>query len=80
MSQKVKLIWDFRGEPSAKIAEHHKKHLDEYIQMGEIEGAFTSVEKVNDMHHIAFMVVTKNWMNSLREQLKPHRGQLYTEN
>ena len=29
MSRKIKLIWDFRGEASAKTAEHHDIHLKE---------------------------------------------------
>lgn len=31
MSRQIKLIWDFRGEASAKSAEHHEIHLKEYL-------------------------------------------------
>ena len=30
MNQKIKLIWDFKGEDAKKIAEHHQIHLKEF--------------------------------------------------
>ena len=56
MSRQIKLIWDFRGEASAKTAEHHEIHLKESI---------------------AFMVVTDENMNAVRDALKPHRGAIF---
>ena len=40
--QKIKLIWDFRGEASAKTAEHHVIHLKEFAEREHIE--FTEIE------------------------------------
>jgi hypothetical protein len=77
MSRKIKLIWDFRGEVSAKTAEHHEIHLKEYIQIEKFEINITGFEILNELHAIAFMVVMDENMNQVRDALKPHRGELF---
>ena len=76
MSRQIKLIWDFRGESSAKIAEHHEVHLKEYIVIEKLPINSTGFEIKNEMHAIAFMVVTDENMIMVRDALKPHRGEL----
>lgn len=76
MSRKIKLIWDFRGEASAKTAEHHEKHLKEYIAIEKLPINITGFDVVNEMHAIAWMVVTDDYMIPVRDALKPHRGEL----
>ncbi len=75
--RKIKLIWDFRGPTSAKTAEHHEIHLKEYIAMEQLPITITGFEILNDMHAIAFMVVTDENMIQTRDALKPHRGELF---
>ena len=77
MSRQIKLIWDFRGPASAKTAEHHEIHLKEYIQMEKLPLNITGFEIFGEMHAIAFMVVTDDFMIPVRDALKPHRGELY---
>lgn len=77
MSRQIKLIWDFRGPASAKTAEHHEIHLKEYIQIEKLPIEITGFESYNEMHAIAFMVVTDELMIPMRDALKPHRGELY---
>jgi hypothetical protein len=77
MSRQIKLIWDFRGPASAKTAEHHEIHLKEYITLEKLSITLTGFEIKNEMHAIAFMVVTDEQMIPLRDALKPHRGELY---
>jgi len=79
MSRKIKLIWDFRGEVAAKTAEHHEIHLKEYIVIEKLPIDITGFEVINDMHAIAFMLVTDENMIQVRDALKPHRGELYSE-
>ncbi len=79
MTERVKLIWDFRGPNAKHIAEHHAKHLTEFAASEKLNNAFTGHEEITPMHHIAFFVVEKNLMNTLRETLKPTRGQIYDE-
>lgn len=78
MSRKIKLIWDFRGEASAKTAEHHDIHLKEYLDEEKITLEKTGFEIINEMHAIAFIVVEEKDMIRFRDVLKPHRGEVYT--
>lgn len=77
MSRQIKLIWDFRGEASAKTAEHHEIHLKEYIAIEKLPINITGFEIKNELHAIAFMVVTDENMNAVRDALKPHRGAIF---
>ncbi len=79
MNRKLKLIWDFRGPDSLKTAEHHEKHLKEFIALEHIELNITGFQKINDVHSMAYMVVEENEMISVRDRLKPHRGEVYTQ-
>lgn len=80
MSRQIKLIWDFRGQAAAKTAEHHEIHLKEYIAIEKLQPNITGFEIKNEMFAIAFMVVTDENMIAVRDALKPHRGEIYTEN
>jgi hypothetical protein len=77
--RKIKLIWDFRGIDAAKIAEHHEIHLKEYITLEQLPINITGFNILNEIHSIAFMVVTDENMMQVRDVLKPHRGELYAE-
>ncbi len=77
--RKLKLIWDFRGSDALKIAEHHVIHLKEYIQIENLDLNITGFEAVNELHALVFMVVTEGSMKPIRDALKPHRGEVYTE-
>lgn len=76
--RKLKLIWDFRGPNAERTAEHHNIHLKDYISIKKLDVSITGVEKLTDMHFIAFMVVNENDMKPIRDVLKPHRGQVYS--
>jgi hypothetical protein len=77
MSRQIKLIWDFRGPTATKTAEHHEIHLKEYIENEKISLKITGFEIINEMHAIAFMVVTDENMIAVRDALKPHRGEVF---
>jgi hypothetical protein len=78
MSRQIKLIWDFRGPAATKTAQHHEVHLKEYIQIEKLPSEITGFENINEMHAIAFMVVSDAYMIQVRDALKPHRGEIYT--
>ena len=78
MERQIKLIWDFRGSASAKTAEHHLIHLKEYIAIEQLPLKNTGFEIINEMHAIAFIVVTDEHMIQLRDTLKPHRGEIFS--
>lgn len=75
--QNIKLIWDFRGSTSAKTAEHHEVHLKDYIVAQRLQLNITGFNEFDEMHAIAFMVVTENEMIGVRDALKPHRGEVF---
>lgn len=79
MTERVKLIWDFRGPNAEPIAAHHAKHLAEFANFEGLQNTIVGNESISPMHHIAFLVVEKDFMNTLRETLKPTRGQIYDE-
>lgn len=75
----LKLIWDFRGPDALKTATHHEHHLIEYIAVKQLPVKQNGVEPLSDFHAIAFVVVTKEVMPQIRDDLRPHRGQVFTE-
>lgn len=79
MSKKIKLLWDFRGPASAKTAKHHEIHLKEYIAIEKLPLNITGFEIYDEMHAVAFMVVTEENMIIVRDALKPHRGEIFVE-
>ena len=68
--RKLKLIWDFKGPDAHKIAEHHVKHLKEFIAIKNTSLNITGFEQLSDLHSTAFMVVTL-----LNERIKIVRTQ-----
>ncbi len=75
--KKLKLIWDFHGPDAQKTAEHHEIHLKEFIQREKLENEITGVEKIEELFAIAYLVVEEDEMISVRDALKPHRGEWY---
>lgn len=72
------MIWDFRGQAALRTAEHHEKHLKEYIASENIQLNLTGHQEVNELYSIAYMVVDEDRMITVRDALKPHRGEVYT--
>jgi hypothetical protein len=79
LARKIKLIWDFKGPTAFRTAEHHEKHLKEYIISENISLNITGHKEINELHGIAFMVVEEENMITVRDALKPHRGEVYSE-
>ncbi|WP_299684201.1 hypothetical protein [uncultured Dokdonia sp.] len=75
----LKLIWDFRGPAGAQTAVHHEIHLKEYAFAKALSTQITGVENLSELHSIAYLVVKEDEMRPVRDALKPHRGQVYTE-
>lgn len=77
--ERLKLIWDFRGPDAEKIALHHEIHLKEYASSQALQSPITGVTALSQSHFMAYLVVDREVMKPIRDVLKPHRGQLYTE-
>ncbi len=79
MNRKIKLIWDFRGPAAGKTAEHHMKHLKEFIAFEKLDLDITGFQHINEMYSFAYMVVEESNMIAMRDALKPHRGEVYED-
>lgn len=77
--KKIKLIWDLRGPDATKTAEHHAIHLKEYAISENLTEKITGHTTLSPMHSIAYLVVIESEMISVRDILKPHRGEFYDE-
>lgn len=75
MSDKAKLIWDFRGPAAKQTAAHHLIHLNEYFAQSEIEALEAATQQQSEMWHSAYVIVNLEAVEELRATLKPHRGQ-----
>lgn len=80
MTDRIKLIWDFRGPSAGKIADHHAIHLQEYAEKEKLQNFLIDTEHISPNYSTAYFIVENHLMQSLRESLKPHRGQHYDEN
>lgn len=76
MMEMIKLIWDFRSLDGEKIAEHHVKHLSEYIKNKNLDNTSADFTQISDLHWVAYITTAKINMIQLRDDLKPHRGEL----
>ncbi|MEM9000567.1 MAG: hypothetical protein AAGB24_09915 [Bacteroidota bacterium] len=77
LDRKIKLIWDFRGPKASKTAEHHERHLMEFVVNEELKFDVTGVHHYSHLHSIAYLVVAEFEMPMVRDMLKPHRGEVY---
>ncbi len=77
MNQKIKLIWDFRGQNAFEIAKHHEIHLKEFIETENLTEKTTGFELISEMFSIAFMIVDAENMIKVRDALRPHRGEVF---
>ena len=77
--RKIKLIWDFRGQASAKTAEHHEIHLKEFLEKENYALRITGFEILNDMYAIAYLVVEEADMITFSDTLRPHRGEVFEQ-
>ncbi|BDD03486.1 hypothetical protein [Aureibacter tunicatorum] len=76
MSDRIKLIWDFRGMAAKGTALHHRIHLEEFAIKEGIRNHKTGVENINDMYSIAYICVEEDQMPIVRDALRPHRGEV----
>tara|TARA_B100000795_G_C22804363_1_gene443891 strand:- start:4866 stop:5096 length:231 start_codon:yes stop_codon:yes gene_type:complete len=74
--ERIKLIWDFRSIDAEKIATHHVKHLQQYITAKDLQKSTASEQKISDAYWTAFIETDKSNMIQLRDDLKPHRGEI----
>ena len=72
--QKIKLIWDCNGVDSLKTAKHFNIHLVDFLEKEEIIFHTTGLDSISDDHHIAYLVIDKQYIDKIKHALKPQRA------
>lgn len=78
MSKKIKLIWEFRGPTAEQTAKHHVIHLKEYMQIEKYEYTEANHTVLSEFSALAFLITNEEYLQKLRTDLKPNKGQYYT--
>ncbi|MBD3638611.1 MAG: hypothetical protein HUJ25_14755 [Crocinitomicaceae bacterium] len=79
MNREITLIWDFHGGDSQGKAEHHVKHLDEFMEREKIEKVRSFTQSNADHHCMACLTVFEKDVFTLRDTLKPNRAVVVAE-
>ena len=74
--RKVKLIWDFRGVDTQKMAEHYNKHLVEFFKSKKINLIESGFTKVSEMYYFTYAIINEIDVNNVKDAIKPHRALL----
>lgn len=77
MSKKIKLIWEFRGPAAEQTAKHHVIHLKEYMQIEKFDFTQADHTVLSEFSAIAFLITSEEYLQQLRADLKPNKGQYY---
>lgn len=77
MSKKIKLIWEFRGPSAEQTAKHHVIHLKEYMQLKKLDFTEAHYTVLSEFSSIAFLITHEEFLQQLRADLKPNKGQYY---
>ena len=75
MSQKIKLIWDFRGPDALETARHHSVHLKEFAIKENLPFHKAYAQKLNSMTSVALIIINRADMKVFRDTLHPHRAE-----
>lgn len=76
IDRNIKLIWDFRGEDGLETAKHHEIHLKQFAVKEKIPVVNSGIEKIQELHSVAFIIVSEPFMKIIRDALIPHRGEI----
>lgn len=79
MNREITLIWDFNGEDAGKTAEHHVKHLEEFMAREKFEFVRAFTQSNADNHCMACLTVFEKDVFVLRDALQPKRAVVVAE-
>ncbi len=74
MNRKIRLIWDFYGEPAEGTAKHHVIHLEEFMKREDFSFYNQGISSQGENHFLAFITVDEKDVLSIRNALKPNRA------
>ena len=71
---KIKLIWDFKGSNDLQVAVHYTKHINEFMEEKNIPFFEMGEASLSEFHQVAYVVIKKEDVNTVRDALLPHRA------
>ena len=71
---KIKLVWDFKGSNDLQVAVHYTIHITEFMEEKNIPFFEIGEITLSEYHQIAYVVIKKEDVNTVRDALKPHRA------
>ena len=74
MENKIRLVWDFRGEDALKTAEHQLTHIVEFMIKKDVSYLDNSSEQISNLHSICWIIIKESDLDFIKKRLKPHRG------
>ncbi len=70
----VQLIWDFFGPHAERTAEHHHRHVRDFVQRESVPCVEAGSRREGEKHWIAWLTVAPGEVERLRQALRPQRG------
>ena len=74
MENKIKLVWRFSGINALQISDHHLVHINEYFKKENLKIINSGTLKINEFSSISFIVISKDILNKIKNDLKPHHS------
>jgi len=74
MNRKIRLVWDFYGEPAQGTADHHVVHLEQFMMRENLPFFNKGTQPTGPDHVMAFITVSEKDIPVLRDALKPNRA------
>ncbi|MDO5509310.1 MAG: hypothetical protein Q4F57_01305 [Weeksellaceae bacterium] len=70
----IRIFWDFHGPHSKPTAEHHAKHLNEYLTAENYTQYHCTLTQETDNHSICFIDISEEHLIHFRDTLRPVRA------
>lgn len=74
MDRKIRLIWDFYGGDATGTAEHHTRHLVQFMEREKLELLNSGTNSAEEYHTLAYITVWEKDVKILRDTLRPNRA------
>jgi len=74
MERTIKFIWDYFGPPSARTAEHHKIHLQEFAEERKLKLGKAGFDKRSETHSRAYILLKESDALELKDVLRPEKA------
>ena len=70
----IKFVWEFFGLDSEHLSKHHLTHLNEFLDLENIELFDSGISVESENFSYSYIVVDSNHLNFIKLKLKPHKA------